>query len=159
MFLNRMEAKRHWRAKVDAWKVWADALVEEVRSIPEPALRYAVAGTLDCVASGCGEISVRKHDARHLAMDSFVLDPEAMDLIHEGLLARGTVDPETTLTDAALWIRERLRKTDAIQVAWALGPLRFEGIDLPLFTVDHVVYDLRKRRILGVATDNGIYKV
>jgi len=143
--------------------VWAAALTEEIRAIPDPVLRHAVAGILDCTASGFGEVAIREAGAKHMALVGFALEAEVLAGLKAGIATLGDTDPDLAVSEAEAWIRQKLTHTDAVQVAWAFGPLRFvEFLGRPRkrIIVDSVVYDCQRKRIVGVLTDGGgLYRV
>jgi hypothetical protein len=163
--MDRRAAKQHWLTRTGEWRKWAEALIVEIQNIEDPAFRHCVAGLLDACASGCGHVLVRRQNETKISFVRIALDPEVTAALERGVKSLNEeADFPKLLEQADAWLKTRLKLTNALQVAWTIGPLRdinpYEKDSLKTIAMDHIVYDVKNGKFLGVRYDgDGLYKV
>lgn len=163
--MDRRAAKKHWDSHVAKWSAWAEDFLRQVQAIEDPALRHCVASILDGIASGFGHVLLRRAEPNKLRLAHFDLDRDIEKAVEMGVRTfDADADYPALRKQADAWIKARFKDTNAVQVAWTLGPLRdespYEEGCLGFITVDGIVYDVKKGQFVGVKFDGGgIYKV
>lgn len=161
--MNRREAKAHWQRSVATWSAWGEAFAAEIPAIEDPLLRFAVAATVDSVASGGASVAIRRIDDRQVGLVGFYMDFDVIEIIEARLAEDGAEDPSQLLRDADVWIRNRLNTTPILQVAWLFRNLQNVAIDpsVQYRWIEHqnIVYSVVENRFLGVRHDDGMYKI
>lgn len=158
--MDRRQAKQHWITRTREWKAWAENLIAEIQAIEDPAFRHCVAGLLDACASGCGHVLVRRNNGNKISLVRISLDPEVLEALERGVRTLNEdVDFPKLLEETDAWLKVRFKSTNAVQIAWAVGPLRdvapYEPDSLKTIAIDHIVYDVKNGKFLGVKYDGG----
>jgi len=150
--------------------------LKKIQAIEDKALRYAVGGMIDSVASGAGSMAICQHPGNRLAFVGFHLDTDVHEALCRGIVAWAEhqvtladdeyldVDTDGVLHAADRWIKDNLMATNVIQVGFTFGRLR--DITEPggqrllkQFVSDHIIYDLTRGKIVGVRmTDGSVYR-
>jgi len=164
--MNRLAAKKHWQAKVEAWTSWAALLSKDIIAIKSPVLRHTVAGIVDVIASGYGKVALQRNIARStFSVVGFSVDEDVHAALTAGIRTFDpTVDAEALLSEAREWLATRCRGATALDVAWALGSLQdITPVEMNRpwprkFVMDDIVYDIVSGCFVGVRYDGGILK-
>lgn len=164
--MNRLAAKKHWQAKVEAWTAWAALLSNDIIAIESPVLRHTVAGIVDVIASGYGKVALQRNVARStFSVVGFAVDTDVHAALTTGIHTFDpTADSEAVLSEAREWLATRCKGATALDVAWALGALQdITPIEMNQkwprrFVMDEIVYDIVDGSFIGVRYDGGILK-
>ena len=154
---EKSEAKRFLREQMRLWKVDAEALMRAIGAIEDPAMRYAVAGTVDAVSSGGGAVQLKSVKG-HVDLSGLALDDDVFDAMIAALGATyESGDPEGTLQDGGEWLIRHWRGvTPSPTIAyiwWLLGHVEPDPDSEPiqdLLAAGRVVYSMPDRCIVGV---------
>lgn len=159
--MNRIQAKRLWRSRVDTWQTWAETLTRRILAIEDPVLQHAVAGIIDSIASGYGSIAVERIEDR-FRLVGFIVDDEAQLALKRGMESFGTeADMARKIIEADLWLRKNIVGCSVFHVAWSVGRLKdITPEDMNrrrprLIFIDDVVYDITAGKFLGVPLAQG----
>jgi hypothetical protein len=152
---EKREAKRFLREQIRLWKKEAVSLGEAVQAIEDPALRYAVAGTLDAVSSGAGAVQLKSIKG-HVDLSGMALDDDVFDVMM-GVLesAYDAADPVGVLQAGGDWLLDywRERNPTIAHIAWLLGHVESDPDSEPikdLLAAGRIVYSLPDRCVVGV---------
>ncbi len=154
---TKNECQSHWWRTLEKWTQWGNQLVEDVKAIERPELRFTVAALLDVVSSRYGIITYTPNETEtsSFRLHSIVLEAECKEALISGMDAYQVEDKDGLIKEACAWFTSWLYEKPGPFVGWLTRSITTkvpEGQPVSYQIVwDRVIYDMQKQKIVGVS--------